>query len=84
MVKRSGRASTTPGAGGWGLLRAILAEQKFGLIAGMVVGLAWSAGKVAVPKLTSLGRCQQSIKALIAEHLNKQGLLVGWFYTPTL
>ena len=54
MVKRSGRASSTPGAGGWALLRAVLAEQKFGLIAGMAVGLAWSAGKVTVPKLTSL------------------------------
>jgi ATP-binding cassette subfamily B protein len=52
--RRTGRASTTPGAGGWGLLRAVLSEQKFGLIAGMVVGLAWSAAKVAVPKLTSL------------------------------
>lgn len=36
------------------MLRAVLAEQKFGLAAGMAVGLAWSAGKVAVPKLTSL------------------------------
>ncbi|MFM2077721.1 MAG: hypothetical protein RJA49_1611 [Actinomycetota bacterium] len=54
MGRRTGRASTTPGAGGWGLLRAVLREQKFGLIAGMVVGLAWSASKVAVPKLTSL------------------------------
>lgn len=32
----------------------MLAEQKGGLIAGMVVGLLWSASKVAVPKLTSL------------------------------
>ena len=54
MVKRSGRASSTPGAGGWKLLRAVLAEQRFGLVAGMAVGLAWSAGKVTVPKLTSL------------------------------
>jgi len=32
----------------------MLAEQKAGLVAGMVVGILWSAGKVAVPKLTSL------------------------------
>ncbi len=32
----------------------MLREQRGGLIAGMVVGLAWSAGKVSVPKLTSL------------------------------
>lgn len=32
----------------------MLAEQKAGLAAGMVVGILWSAGKVAVPKLTSL------------------------------
>jgi ATP-binding cassette, subfamily B, bacterial len=31
----------------------MLAEQKAGLAAGMVVGILWSAGKVAVPKLTS-------------------------------
>lgn len=32
----------------------MLREQRAGLIAGMLVGLAWSAGKVSVPKLTSL------------------------------
>ena len=32
----------------------MLAEQKRGLVAGMVVGLLWSASKVTVPKLTSL------------------------------
>jgi ATP-binding cassette subfamily B protein len=32
----------------------VLREQKAGLVAGMVVGLLWSASKVAVPKLTSL------------------------------
>jgi ATP-binding cassette subfamily B protein len=31
-----------------------LKDQRRGLIAGVVVGLLWSAGKVAVPKLTSL------------------------------
>jgi len=32
----------------------MLREQRAGLTAGVVVGLLWSAGKVAVPKLTSL------------------------------
>ncbi|MGB8858217.1 MAG: ABC transporter ATP-binding protein [Ilumatobacteraceae bacterium] len=55
MGKRSGaQPSHTPGAGGWGLLRSMLREQRAGLIAGVVVGLLWSAGKVTVPKLTSL------------------------------
>ena len=32
----------------------MLREQRAGLVAGMVVGLAWSASKVTVPRLTSL------------------------------
>ena len=39
---------------GWPLLRRVLREQRRGLIAGMVVGLLWSAGKVTVPRLTRL------------------------------
>ncbi|MFZ4720648.1 MAG: ABC transporter ATP-binding protein [Ilumatobacteraceae bacterium] len=59
MGKRSGsrsssRRTPSPGSGGWRLLIAMLREQRAGLIAGMVVGLLWSASKVAVPKLTSL------------------------------
>ncbi|MEI8238830.1 MAG: ABC transporter ATP-binding protein [Actinomycetota bacterium] len=50
---RDGAASIA-GPNGWPLLRAVLLEQRAGLIAGVVVGLLWSAGKVAVPKLTSL------------------------------
>src|SRR5436190_16463504 len=50
---RGHRARPAPGAGGWHLLRAVLREQRAGLAAGVVVGLAWSAGKVMVPKLTS-------------------------------
>lgn len=42
-------------AEGWQLLRHTLAEQKWGLIAGVGIGLAWTAGKVAVPQLTKLG-----------------------------
>ena len=50
---RDGAASIA-GPNGWPLLRAVLREQRAGLVAGVVVGLLWSAGKVAVPKLTSL------------------------------
>jgi ATP-binding cassette subfamily B protein len=42
-------------AEGWLLLRRTLAEQKWGLVAGVSIGLAWTAGKVAVPQLTKLG-----------------------------
>jgi len=48
------RDTPTPGTGGWGLLRSVLAEQKKGLLAGVAVGILWSTAKVAVPKLTSL------------------------------
>lgn len=37
---------------GWSLLRRILRQQRRGLIAGITVGLLWSLGKVAVPRLT--------------------------------
>jgi len=39
---------------GWPLLRRVLREQRRGLIAGMVIGLLWSAGKVTVPRLTRM------------------------------
>lgn len=39
---------------GWPLLRRVLWEQRRGLMAGMVIGLAWSASKVAVPRLTRI------------------------------
>lgn len=42
-------------AEGWLLLRRTLVEQKWGLVAGVTIGLAWTAGKVAVPQLTKLG-----------------------------
>jgi ATP-binding cassette subfamily B protein len=37
---------------GWPLLRRMLRQQRRGLIAGMAVGLLWSAAKVTVPRLT--------------------------------
>jgi ATP-binding cassette subfamily B protein len=42
----------TPAPSGWPLLRRLLRDQRRGLLAGMVVGLLWSAGKVTVPRLT--------------------------------
>lgn len=39
----------------WGLLTATLSEQRRNLIIGTVIGLAWMAGKVAVPRLVGLG-----------------------------
>ncbi len=51
---RSQRADEVRTGDGWALLRGILWEQRAGLVAGMAIGLLWSAGKVAVPKLTSL------------------------------
>jgi ATP-binding cassette subfamily B protein len=45
-------ADPTRKRSGWPLLRGILRQQRRGLIAGMVVGLLWSAGKVTVPRLT--------------------------------
>ncbi|MCU1390126.1 MAG: putative transporter permease/ATP-binding protein, partial [Ilumatobacteraceae bacterium] len=35
----------------WGLLTGLLAEQKRGLITGVLVGLAWAACKVSIPSL---------------------------------
>ncbi len=51
------RAPTAPAAkgsvaSGWPLLRTTLHSQRRGLVAGMVIGLTWSAGKVMVPRLT--------------------------------
>ncbi len=37
---------------GWSLLRSVLRRQRRGLAAGIVVGLLWSLGKVAIPRLT--------------------------------
>jgi len=40
---------------GWKVLGAALREQKWGLVGGVAIGLAWTVGKVAVPQLTKLG-----------------------------
>ena len=42
-------------AEGWKLLRNVLREQRKGLMQGVVIGLMWSAGKVAIPQLFKLG-----------------------------
>ena len=39
----------------WRLLTGLLAEQKRGLVVGVVVGLTWAAAKVSVPTLLRLG-----------------------------
>ena len=39
---------------GWALLRSTLRSQRKGLTLGVLVGLAWSVGKLAVPSLTRL------------------------------
>jgi len=46
------RETTTVKRTGWPILRALLKRQRAGLLAGMLIGLVWSAGKVAVPILT--------------------------------
>jgi ATP-binding cassette, subfamily B, bacterial len=58
-ARDSGRGDalgSTPadGRSGWPLLRAVLASQRTGLFLGVIAGLAWGAGKVAVPALTRL------------------------------
>ena len=40
---------------GWRLLREVLREQRKGLMLGVLVGLFWSAAKVAIPYLFKLG-----------------------------
>ena len=70
-------------AEGWLLLRHTLAEQKWGLIAGVAIGLAWTAGKVAVPQLTKLG-IDRGIEgngslALWAGLVGVAGLIAGLF-----
>ena len=39
----------------WGLLTATLSEQRRNLVIGTLIGLAWMAGKIAVPRLLGLG-----------------------------
>lgn len=54
---------------GWPILRALLVRQRAGLVIGIVVGLVWSAGKVAVPGLTRLA---------IDHGINGTGSLLAW------
>jgi ATP-binding cassette, subfamily B, bacterial len=58
-----------PRRSGWPILRALLARQRTGLVVGILVGLVWSAGKVAVPGLTRLA---------IDHGINGTGSLLGW------
>ena len=58
----------------WKLLTGLLAEQKRGLIAGVLVGLAWAAAKVSVPSLIR-NAIDRSIKG--DEPLLKWSLIIG-------
>ncbi|MFT3852945.1 MAG: ABC transporter ATP-binding protein [Ilumatobacteraceae bacterium] len=71
---------------GWPLLRAVLATQRRGLILGVVAGLLWGAGKVAVPTLTRLAIDHGIIgheslwfwAAMIAAAAVVIGICTGW------
>jgi ATP-binding cassette subfamily B protein len=71
---------------GWRLLWSVLREQRRGLIVGVAVGLAWSAGKVAVPRLTRvavdrgvIGRESLAFWAgMIAIAAVIAGIFAGW------
>ncbi|MDO8364147.1 MAG: ABC transporter ATP-binding protein [Actinomycetota bacterium] len=87
MGRRPKRQATrSPGTGGWGLLLAMLREQRAGLLAGVGIGLLWSAGKVAVPKLTRLAVDRAVLgnesllfwSSMIAAVAVVAGVFVGW------
>jgi ATP-binding cassette, subfamily B, bacterial len=71
---------------GWPLLRRILRQQRRGLIAGMAVGLLWSAAKVTVPRLTRVAVDRGVIgreslwfwAAIIAAVAVIAGIFSGW------
>jgi ATP-binding cassette, subfamily B, bacterial len=75
-----------PTRDGWRLLRQTLYEQRRGLIAGMLIGLAWSAGKVTVPRLTRMAvdngvKGEESLwfwAGLIAAAAVIAGIFAGW------
>jgi ATP-binding cassette subfamily B protein len=58
----------------WRLLTGLLAEQKRGLIAGVLVGLAWAAAKVSIPSLIR-SAIDQGISG--NEPLLKWSLIIG-------
>jgi ATP-binding cassette, subfamily B, bacterial len=82
----TGSPVTGSPASGWPLLRRVLREQRRGLIAGMVVGLLWSAAKVTVPRLTRLAVDRGVIgreslwfwSGLIAAAAVLAGIFSGW------
>ncbi|MGB5755479.1 MAG: ABC transporter ATP-binding protein, partial [Acidimicrobiales bacterium] len=48
-------ATTNHGRTGWALLADSMRRQRNGLLLGMMVGLGWAAGRVAIPLLVQLG-----------------------------
>ena len=54
-VVDAAQAQPAPERTPWRLLTGLLAEQKRGLIAGVVVGVLWAAAKVSIPRLIRNG-----------------------------
>ncbi|MGH1491088.1 MAG: ABC transporter ATP-binding protein [Acidimicrobiales bacterium] len=66
------KPATGSGAG-WRLLSQSMKQQRRGLILGMLIGLAWAAGRVAIPLLVQLG-IDRGISEPAADSND-----VGWF-----
>jgi ATP-binding cassette subfamily B protein len=62
-------ASAGPAVGRWRLLALVLKDQRAGIAVGVVVGLGWTLGKVAVPRLTEMS---------IDQAIEGDGSLLGW------
>ena len=60
---------------GWSLVRRAMAEEWFGITVGMVVALAWTAGRVAVPWL---------VQQAIDRGIETEGALLPWVIAITL
>ncbi len=54
---------------GWQLLRDSILQERTGIIAGVLVALIWTAGRVAVPLLVQVG---------IDRGIEKEGSLLAW------
>jgi ATP-binding cassette subfamily B protein len=61
---------------GWRLIRAQVWAQRWGLAAGVAVGLAWTIGKVSVPKLVQLA-IDNGIEASDQDAIRRYALLIA-------
>lgn len=59
----------SPPEGTWRTLGRLLARQRLGLTIGVLVGLMWTAGKVAIPQLTRLA---------VDRGIEQRGSVVSW------